>query len=329
MITMKRASLEDIPSIMRFIDEQWKENHILARDRDFFEWQFVDGNQVNVFLAVDDSGKIYGMLGAILYSHSAHPDISGSIWKTIKSENPMLGIELGDFVYAQLGARYACSPGMNKRACKIYQLQGMDVVSMEHYYRLNNKNRYVIARITQKTIPAAKDTQFRLELIHSVEDMKQIIPEQTLLDGIMSKDYAYIEKRYFQHPIYRYDIWKIIDSAGESHAVLITREEQVQDSKCCKIVDFYGRETDMGQITAALDSMMKERDYEFIDIYSYGVPAKLYEKAGFVRCEENSENIIPNYFHPFEQKNISLNLIDPHAEGLKIFRGDGDQDRPS
>ena len=74
--------------------------------------------------------------------------------------------------------------------------------------------------------------------------------------------------------------------------------------------------------------MIKEKEYEFVDVYSYGVDTTVYEQAGFLRCDENCENIIPNYFHPFEQKNVTIRMIDPFIEGLRLFLGDGDQDRP-
>ena len=44
--------------------------------------------------------------------------------------------------------------------------------------------------------------------------------------------------------------------------------------------------------------------------------------------EIKSENIIPNYFHPFVRENIVLRMMEPPAKEMILFRGDGDQDRP-
>lgn len=329
MIEIRQATYNDIPNIMRFIDEHWKKGHILARDRKFFEWQFVDEGQVNVFLAIDEENqKIYGMQGVIIYNRSSTPDISGSIWKTIKSGNPVLGMELEEYVFSSLNVRYSCSAGISNRAMKIYKLLDMIPTTMDHYYRLADKKDYRIAKVVQKVIPVVEKTGYKLQCIQSVDEMKQVISEERLAGHTMSKDYAYIQKRYFEHPVYQYDVWKIVDEKGSSDSILITREEIVQDRKICKMVDFYGELKDLSCITTALDELMEEREYEFVDIYSYGVPTELYDKAGFIRCDEDSENIIPNYFHPFERKNISLHMIDPMIEGLTMFRGDGDQDRP-
>lgn len=329
MLEIRRAVYEDIPAIMQFMDEHWKPGNILAKNREFFEWQFLDGDKLNMFLGVDDDcGKIYGMVGAVVYSQRLNPDISACTWQTIKSSNPMLGIELTDYMISQLRPRYACSAGLTKKSMRINELLGGTPTAMDHYYRLADREDYEIAQVKNKTIPPVKDTGYCLERIDSVEEMKQIITEEMLAGLTMSKDYSYITKRYFEHPVYQYDIWKVLDREKSASSVLITRDETVDDRVICKIIDFYGKESDLGKITAALDRLMQERNYEFVDIYSFGVPTKLYEQAGFCRCDETSENIIPNYFHPFEKRNITLRMIEPVFPNLRLFRGDGDQDRP-
>lgn len=329
MITIRQAVYEDIPRIMSFIDEYWKKGHILARDRKFFEWQFVDGEEVNVFLGVDDeAGRIYGMVGVIKYSNGPNPDISGSVWKTVKSSNPVLGIELENYMFGQIQSRYNCSAGLSSKASRIYKMMGMTPAVMDHYYRLADIEEYKIAKIKNRIIPQAEDTGYYLEAVHKVEEMKEVISEEALAECIMSKDYAYIQKRYFDHPVYRYDIWKIVNQDGTPASILITREERVEDRKIGKIIDFYGDLYDLGKITFPIDLLMKEKQYEYMDVYSFGIPVQIYEQAGFVCCDMDSENIIPNYFHPFEQRNVTLRLMDPKIEGFRLFLGDGDQDRP-
>lgn len=329
MITIRRAVYDDIPDIMGFMDEHWKPGNILAKNREFFEWQFVEGDKLNMFLGVDEAtGKIYGMVGAIVYNRSQNPDISGCTWQVIKSSNPMLGLDLQDYMVRELNIRYGCGAGLSDKSAKINKLLGAAIIAMDHYYRLADRENYKIAKVVRKIIPEVKKTGYHLEPLHSVEEMKQIISEETLAGHIMSKDYFYIERRYFNHPIYRYDMWKIVDDHGNSQSVLVTRDETVQDSKICKIVDYYGDSVFLGYITEGIDNLIKQRDYEFVDIYSYGVPTNLYEQAGFVCCGQDSENIIPNYFHPFVQENISLRMIRYELPGLRLFRGDGDQDRP-
>lgn len=329
MITIRRAVFDDIPHIMRFMDEHWKPGNILAKNREFFEWQFVDGDKLNMFIGIDEeAGTIYGMIGAVVYSKSTNPDISSCTWQVIKSSNPILGLDLVDYMCGELSVRYNFGAGLSEKSVKINKLLGYKIIAMNHYYRLADREDYKIAKVADKVIPFAESTGYSLEPIHSVEKMKKIISEKLLAACILSKEYSYIEKRYFGHPIYHYDIWKIVDTEGKSQSVLITRDEVMQDRKICKIIDHYGKMEDLGKIAEALDRLMEERGYEFVDVYSYGIPVEIYEQGGFVRCSEESSNIVPNYFHPFVQENIALKMIDPMIEGLRLFRGDGDQDRP-
>ena len=38
---------DDINNVRSFIDSEWKKNHILARDENFFRYEYVYNNQLN------------------------------------------------------------------------------------------------------------------------------------------------------------------------------------------------------------------------------------------------------------------------------------------
>ncbi len=59
MIRIRQAVYEDIPRIMKFIDEHWKRGHIMGNDRTMFEFQHVRDKEVFYLIAEDDSdGRI-------------------------------------------------------------------------------------------------------------------------------------------------------------------------------------------------------------------------------------------------------------------------------
>ena len=74
--------------------------------------------------------------------------------------------------------------------------------------------------------------------------------------------------------------------------------------------------------------MLKEKN-EYIDIYEVGIEDATLEEAGFIERKEEDSNIIPNYFEPFVQKNIEIYYMSNCKDKFRIFKGDGDQDRPS
>lgn len=329
MLTVRRAEIKDIPTIMQFMEDYWVHDFALAHDRNFFEWQFVKDGKVNIWIGIDDETRVlYAIQSVIIYRNSQNPDVSGSVWRAIKSGNPILALEVQEKYWNDLRPRASFSPGLRPDAIKVCKLNGNPVITMEHYYRLSDRNDYKIAVVKEKLIPQVKDSGYRLEPIHTIAEMQKVIPESVLINGAPSKDYAYIKWRYFDHPVYKYDLWKIVTPDGQACAVLISREEHVNDRIACKIVDFYGENKILGRITTALDIMLLEKDYEFADIYSYGVPAELYENAGLVKCDTQSGNIIPHYYHPYTAANIDIFLVPLKIPGTRLFRGDSDQDKP-
>jgi hypothetical protein len=228
----------------------------------------------------------------------------------------------------EIQPRGTFSPGLRPDAVKIYETLGRSIVVMDHFYRLNALDNYKIAIVGDKSIPSSISSGYKIFPIQDIKEIQAIIPEKSLINNAPSKDYAYIFWRYFQHPIFHYDIWKITSPDGRPCAILITRAENVNDSSSCKIIDYYGEYEALSHLSSEFDRLMVENDYEFIDVYSYGVPTTIYEKAGMIRCNKDSANIIPNFFQPYEPVNSDIFLILPSTPGTILFRGDSDQDKP-
>ena len=331
MLSIRLAVIEDIPAIMNFIDEHWRKGESLAVNREFFDWSFVRNDKVNMIIGVDDdTHTIFGIYGFFPYTDDDKPDCAGAIWKTIRSEDSMLGVHMVDFLHS-LPIRYFAGAGLRKRAIRMAELNGVKVLSMDHYYRINRnirKEDFEIAIISDDRTLPFKKSGYRIEKLESIDDFARRIPEQILKDSIFRKDYSYIERRYYKHPVYKYELYGIhIDETG-CDSVLVLRTESWKSACSCKIIDYFGDHKNLAYLGEIADSLMEERGFEFIDVYSYGVDTALYEQSGFSRCEPESVNIIPNYFQPLVQSNIEIYLRQPGFDGLVLFRGDGDQDRP-
>ena len=329
MLTTRRAEIKDIPTIMHFLEEYWLHGYLLAHDQDFFNWQFVHDDKVNIWIGIDDeSGILYGMQALIIYTYDEYPDIAGSIWLAIKSSNPMLSLDLQDLMWADIEPRICYSPGLRPDAIRIMEKLNYPLSKMDHYYRLADRDKYHIAVIKHKDIRKVPETGYSLRLMDSFSELKDIISERYLESLAPRKNYDYLKWRYYDHPIFSYDLWAISDSKGKDKGILITRDEHANNSSSCKIVDFYGASDILGLITPALDRLIEERGYEFIDVYSYGVPTEIYENGGLTRCETSSDNIITNFFQPYSAINSDIFMVTPSVEGSRLFRGDGDQDKP-
>ena len=329
MISIRKATVKDIAGIMKFIDDHWRKGDTLAKDRAFFEWQFVRKDDVTIILAIDDTdNKIFGILGYLPYTEEEYPDCYITIWRVINSPNHMLGQKLVSFLYDNVKIRYSCSAGLRKKAIKLRALQGKKTVCMDHHYRLSPRKEYYIARIPDRYIPAVDKSCCKLDRISCMDEFASRIPEKILKNSVLKKDYKYIKHRYFDHPVYVYECWCIHNDDIGSCAVFFTREEQADGHKAWKLIDYYGDEERIEDLASCVDEIMTERCYEYIDVYSYGIEREVFQRGGFRLCDTGTENIIPNYFHPFLQENVDIYMNYPQFDGLKMFRGDGDQDRP-
>ena len=97
---IRLATPNDIDNIMAFLKEYWDKNHILAVNRDFFEYEFRVGDRVNYILAVNrQTGKIDACEGIYIYSKGdddTEPfDMSGGMFRTSPNALlPFLGLEI-------------------------------------------------------------------------------------------------------------------------------------------------------------------------------------------------------------------------------------------
>ena len=329
MINVRRATIEDIPMIMQFLDEHWLKGYALAHNRELFEWQFVRGEKVNIWIGIDEEAdKMYAMQGVVVYSNDEKPDISGMLWIALKSEDPLLAFEVQDFFNRDFKDSTIYTIGLRSDAVKINRKLGNDVTYMRHYYRLSDIDGYHIAIIKNKVIPSISDSGYRLYPVTTIEEIKRYIPLNTLKSVSPHKDYEYLEWRYLNHPVFKYDLWSMGTQIDNSTGLLVTRTETYKNYRSCKIVDYYGDDYLFSQIGTAIDQLLQQEKYEYIDVYSFGMDENAYKKAGFVECDSYSENIIPNNFQPYVPENSEIAIINPASQNVRFFRGDSDQDKP-
>ena len=51
-------------------------------------------------------------------------------------------------------------------------------------------------------------------------------------------------------------------------------------------------------------------------------------KGNYELISDSQEITVPDYFSPFEQKNIDIHFFTTHNQPTCLFKGDGDQDNP-
>lgn len=330
---IRLATKEDIPMIMNFIDSHWKKGHIMGNNRAFFEYEFVHGNDVDFIIAIKkDTKTLEAIFGFLRCSEQRTGDIWGSMWKVNDEGDNMnlLGIEIAKRVYELTGCHYYCGNGANpKTTVPLRKLFFREkTVKMKQFYWLNsNKTEYKIAEINTKWNPTRKEGVpcYEIRKFEGFEELSKEFDVE-VLESMPHKDPWYINKRYFKHPIYHYDAYGIYDGKVVK-AIFFTREINVEGASILRIVDYIGEHKMLPGIYDALDSLVKEHDYEYIDFFEFGIDDQLLYDAGF-KNREDYDNIIPNYFEPFVRENIDI-WAHYKLDGTTFFKADGDQDRPN
>ena len=98
------------------------------------------------------------------------------------------------------------------------------------------------------------------------------------------------------------------------------------------MVDIIGNESLFPWITHVLHDILEKEGLEYLDMVSYGLDDGMLEQACLSKVDLTGDQIvIPNYFQPFTQKNIPIHFfVDGKiAPNLRLFKADGDQDRPN
>ncbi len=330
-ILIRQASMDEIDRVMLFLKENWGEKHVMANSKELMSYEHAWNGEFTYMIAEDcTTKKIYGVYGYLPYSNERSCDMGGGIWKVIQSPRFMLGIELFKYVQDHTRCRMFADCGANLKTRGHRELVGHVNAQLDQYYRLNLKKEiFSIAVINVKKIPEKQtDLSCKLIRLETADKFKKLFDVSQYKDVLPYKDNDYIEHRYYRHIKYQYTVLGI-DHNGKTEAVIIGRDFTANGKKVFRIIDFLGDEDFFAGTFDAWEMFLSEGDYEYVDFYEYGLAPENLMRAGFFRREEDDINIIPNYFEPFEQRNIEIYISTNIHGKFRMFKGDGDQDRPN
>ena len=338
MVQIELCAKKDIINLQKFINDHWKNNHILSQNISLLDWMYNRCEGLN-FLLAKKNKKIIGILGFIKNSNfnkndSVRDIIWLALWKVVEERAyPGLGIimlkkleKINPYIdIAVLGINKSLPPVFN--ALKYYS------ATMEHYYIVNPKvKKFSVINIDNKN---------KIPYPVILED--KIIYKQIYREELLSSNYNYYSNnftcyksssffinKYLDHPIYKYKIFHIENSSRE-FALMVIRKIKINNTNILRIIDFEGNEALISYIGMFLLNLLDKENSEYIDFMQYGIKNSYFFDAGFKLLNYNQNDMVPNYFEPFVKKNINLLFAykTPQNKKIRIFKGDGDQDRPN
>ena len=333
MLETRFCRLDEIDKLQRFIDEKWRHGHVLATSKELLLWQHgcVKEQRLNFVVAVDSvNGNFVAILGFIplaKFDDSLLPnnDIWLSLWKADETASlpPGVGLSLLEYLNDTVEPSSIGVSGINDQVTIIYEWLGYTTGHLSQYYIADTAK---LAEISVGLRPSnlsnsLGDTELRF--ISSLENI-----EPSMLSASPKKTISYYMNRYGRHPWYQYR-FLLASVQGAPRTIFVIRRVEVGDAACLRIIDVIGDMELLSNCASGFVSLLQQENAEYIDCLNYGISETIFEKIGFRKKQEGE--LIPEYFEPFEKKNVSVGFAYfavPDRPYL-IFKGDGDQDRPN
>ena len=329
---IEKCKIIDKELLVSYINDFWQKNHVLVKNQDLFNWQHLNNSFYN-FYVFKNENKICGIIGFIptnQYDTSLtdNKDYFGAIWSVNKLAPPAAGHFLIKKMISSETPEFIGFIGISEQAKFFYKKWNLEINSLNHYFIINNsfkKYKILKGKVIQKKYLDIENPNLTLIKIENLSELKLVHkykPEKTI---------NYLINRYQKHPVYKYSFYGLKDNKNNILSIFIIRKQIYLNRSCLRIIDIYGDIDNIESLKKQFENLLFLENAEYIDVLNYGISKKIFKKIGFSKLDFSSDNIIiPNFFQPFVQKNIKIEFsYISKYDDFVIFRGDGDQDRPS
>ncbi len=340
-----RLALEaDWNALIQFIDQYWKKDHIFVSCNELLDWQHLDKKRerYNFVIGIEKKSQaIHGVLGFIPLSQF-DPEIElgrlcwMAIWKVKEAaRGHKLGRRLLSYLEDTIKPDILSTVAASSMTLSMYKARGYKVGRLNHHFILNpEKSDYNLVNANVSGLfPVATgilDADKSLEQ-SSENDISNGTANCFLLQkDLPRKSVSYLINRYFKHPIYSYQLYRI-QKRMKTLGIIVTRVCSHRGNKAIRIVDFIGPSDALHGLRDQWMHLIESYNAEYLDFYSAGIDEDDLMMSGFVRCESGGDIVIPNYFEPFTKENVEIDYMIsiPAGQTYRIVKGDSDQDRPN
>ena len=321
----------ELIEVQKFIDEYWLRNHALAKSKKLMNWQHYNKQKevYNFVIAKHTSNnQIHGILGFIPMNQfdemNPNNDLWLALWKVRDDVNAAgLGIHLLNYLMSFLKPRSICTVGINNMVIPFYEKFGYTVGKLNHYYMVNRSikkfhllgnfddiyNHDYSNKQLNKLVRIKKSNFTKLSLKFGNLSSEKEIPFKT---------FNYFLNRYLCHPTYDYKVYAVIQQE-ELIGIIVLRIASYNSNHALRVVDYYGNSDGLVGIFQELQNLLNVYNAEYLDFYNIGIKEKKLYSGGFIKRDPTSQVIVPNYFEPFEKKNIEIGYAFKCDERYKYF----------
>ena len=340
--TLGFCRANDLPDLLRFLDEHWKSGHVFTVCRSLLDWQHRDDDTYSFVLARrEHDGDLMGILG-FLPTRRFDPALAddNTLWLTtwkVREDAADAGMGLRMLRFLTDTERHVAVGAItgNRATQPIYARLGYRVGELRHYVLPNPDVAPFELAAIDRAILRPREADDALRTVAAVA-----VDAGDLSGGAMSFDVAggrrsvprktarYFVGRYLRHPMYRYAVYALLERAAPS-ALMATRLAEHAGRRALRIVDYLGPAELFARAGSAIREIIGEQGAEYADVYNAGIDPGIFASAGFVHVDPEGGMVVPDHFEPFERRNVRLWFSMKSEADPVLFKGDADQDRPN
>lgn len=334
----KICEKEDLPRLITFIDTYWKKNHILVRSKEILDFQYYnrETDKYDFVLAENtQTGELDGIRGWIRVDQY-DPALAqyDEVWSAVSKvrtdvENNEIKV-LGSYLWRYLEKHKGFGTvGISRFSFAMHTAIRHKTCSLGQYFILNRETKEFKIAVVPSNYQNPAEAKVSNWHLREIEDIYTISDDAVSAYYRPFKSKTYLINRFAKHPVYHYHFYGIFDGT-DLKAILVGKFVEINGGEIFRIVDVLGSLEDVGCLYYDFQNILHESGCEYVDFLCFGIGDAVFQNMGFDKLDpEQDELIIPNYFEPFEAKNIVINGAYKPAERYCMFKADADQDRPS
>lgn len=306
--------LNEFNNLYNFFKFVYKK-HIFSRNKHYFKWQYQAYKKNLNILVLKISGDIKGFQFFIPMNFFDKKLSEKEIFLTNFYCDPKI-IGGGQIIFKNLISLlkpdFIGTTGFKDIMINYHKKLGFKVGALEHYY------------LKKHMIKSKKFNNNYFSFINKKDILS--VNEKIFSFQTPTKSKKFIINRYINHPIYNYFIY----ADNKKKSIMIFREIKFQNRKILKIIDFFGKSSCFASYKSLFYFLIVKKGYYSIDVYCHGIKKDILKKSGLKKTHK--KEVIPEFYEPFINKNIKLNfgyLAKKDIKNIRLFKGDGDRDRPS
>ena len=289
------------------------------------------------FVLAEAGGSIVGILGFISF-RSFDPSlvsdtIALALWKRTEQAERGTGLRMLTWLMDQKEPRSVIAVGLNQATLPIYKSLGFATGSMSHFALF--RQGLEVSTITGQRIGPKHKRGTGLNLLTQEDKLSENTTRS--VEGFLSsnqpaKSAEYYRHRFQDHPWFNYQ-FVTLGQHSYAEVLLVFRTIEVEGAVVIRVVDIAGDLKQLPFAANALAEVVSQVGAEYLDILAYGIDEVAMVSNGFQSRETDPDLVIPNYFDPFELRNVDVlfaytsNHTD--SDSFHLHPADSDQDRPN